>query len=61
MPGIEYSFSEDGAYILLKVPRCLLVFTRAQWVEAIRRGKSWKRRTREREREEKYLRETLLR
>ena len=29
MKGIEYQFSQDGAYVFLKVPRCLLIFTKA--------------------------------
>ena len=34
---------DDGAFIQLRLPRCLLVLTKAEFVAGLKRGKAWKR------------------
>lgn len=40
---VANGYTMDPEYTYLKVPRCLLVFTRSEWVRAIKRGKYHKR------------------
>ena len=40
IPINSYVYSKGGDFILVKVPRCLLVFTKSEWIKALRRGKS---------------------
>ena len=40
IPINSYVYSKGGDFILVKVPRCLLVFTKGEWLKALRRGKS---------------------
>jgi uncharacterized C2H2 Zn-finger protein len=41
LPANSYEYKDR--WVLLRVPRCLLVFTKNEWIRAIRRGKSWRR------------------
>jgi hypothetical protein len=43
MDQATVEYSPDALYVLVRVPKCLLVFTKAQWVDAMRRGKSFSR------------------
>jgi hypothetical protein len=38
-----YSYEYVGEYVYLRIPRCLLVFTKAAWIRGIRQGKHFKR------------------
>ncbi len=39
----SYEYRNEGEYVVVKIPRCVLVFTRAQWINAIKRGRGWRR------------------
>ena len=39
MPVNSYEMTKDGQYVLLRVPRAVLVFSIREWITAIRRGK----------------------
>ena len=43
IPVNAYEYRDGGKYIVVKVPRCVLVFTRNQWIDAIKRGKILRR------------------
>jgi len=43
LPVNSYEYRDGGKYIVVKVPRCVLVFTKSQWIDAIKRGKIWRR------------------
>lgn len=53
--GVTY----EGELVLVKIPRCLLCFTRAEWIGAIRRGKTVLRNRAMRAREAKALDATV--
>ena len=40
LPVNSYEYAKGGEWIYVHVPRCLLVFTRDEWIGAIKRGKS---------------------
>jgi hypothetical protein len=40
IPINSYTYSKGGNWILVKVPKMLLVFSRSEWVKALKRGKS---------------------
>lgn len=43
IPSINsYEIRSDG-WVLFRIPRCLLVFTREELIKAIKRGKIWRR------------------
>jgi hypothetical protein len=43
MPVNSYQFTKDERWVLLHIPRAVLVFSRCEWITAIRRGKVWRR------------------
>ena len=43
MPVNNYEFTRDERWILVRVPRAVLVFSRHEWITAIKRGKLWRR------------------
>jgi hypothetical protein len=41
MQGIEYFIKGD--WVFLKIPRAVLLFTKDEWINGLKRGKGWKR------------------
>ena len=51
----EIRYVADGELVEVKVPRCLVVFTRDEWIRGIKRGKSTLRNRAMRKREAQAL------